>query len=232
MANNIKTNPEQKIVKVNKQPTDNTKRENYYAKINLVAMSNAAIDLDAGAFKLWIYFAKNQDNYEFALSSKDAAENFGLKKKQYDNAVAQLIDKGYLNQIAGLKYSFCEAPVVSKDNNEEEKENSVVSKGYNSVVSKGYNVDVSKGNNVLYPKDTRNITDTTDNTTNITKESLTAKAVKSSETIPAAKGTQNNPIVKEEDWFIDKHNELITCANGLFLYQDIFYKRGGNENVI
>ena len=64
------------------------------------------------------------------------------------------------------------------------------------------------------------------------EESLTAKAVKSSETIPAAKGTQNNPIVKEEDWFIDKHNELITCANGLFLYQDIFYKRGGNENVI
>ena len=76
----VKTNPKQKVVKVYKQPTNNEKKENYYAKINLNAMSAAACDLDAGAFKLWVYFAKNQQHYEFALSSTDAANNFGLKR--------------------------------------------------------------------------------------------------------------------------------------------------------
>lgn len=63
-------------------------------------------------------------------------------------------------------------------------------------------------------------------------ESLTAKAVKSSEIIPVAKGTQNNPIAKEKEWFIEKYNELQPCANGVYLYQGTFYKIGGNENVI
>lgn len=63
-------------------------------------------------------------------------------------------------------------------------------------------------------------------------ESLTAKAVKSSEIIPAAKGTQNNPIAKEKEWFVEKYNELQECANGVYLYQGTFYKIGGNENVI
>lgn len=63
-------------------------------------------------------------------------------------------------------------------------------------------------------------------------ESLTAEAVKSSEIIPAARGTQNNPIAKEKEWFVEKYNELQECANGVYLYQGTFYKIGGNENVI
>ena len=43
-------------------------------------MEQAARVLKAGAFKLWVYFAKNQNGYEFALSSKDALETFGIKK--------------------------------------------------------------------------------------------------------------------------------------------------------
>ena len=155
----VKTNPKQKIVKVYKQPTNNEKKENYYSKINLNAMNAAACDLDAGAFKLWIYFARNQQHYEFALSSTDAANNFGLKKKQYDNAVAQLIEKGYLVNTNGLKYNFNEIPDVSKGYNEESN---------SSDVSKRYNDDVSKRYNRMYPKDTRNTTTTTNN---ITEES-------------------------------------------------------------
>lgn len=155
----VKTNPKQKVVKVYKQPTNNEKKENYYAKINLNAMNAAACDLDAGAFKLWVYFARNQQHYEFALSSTDAANNFGLKKKQYDNAVAQLIEKGYLVNTNGLKYNFNEIPDVSKGYNEEAN---------SSDVSKRYNGDVSKRYNRMYPKDTRNTTTTTNN---ITEES-------------------------------------------------------------
>jgi hypothetical protein len=74
----MKTVPNQKIVEVIKEPCN---QNNYYARINLEAMTNAALDLEAGAFKLWIYFAKNQDEYEFALSSKATEENFGMKIK-------------------------------------------------------------------------------------------------------------------------------------------------------
>lgn len=144
--------PNQKTIKVEKQVCD---KNHIYTQFNLKAFEMAAVDLDAGAFKLWCYIAKNQNGYEFALSSSDAEKNFGLKKKQYDNAVKQLIEKHYLVVSKGYNYTFNEIPVVSKGNKD--------------VVSKGNNDVVSKGNNTLYPKDTRNITDTTINTTkNIT----------------------------------------------------------------
>lgn len=100
-----KTSSNQKVVKVNKEKCD---KANLYATINLEAMNRAAIDLDAGAFKLWIYFAKNQNDYQFALSSKDALETFGLKKRQYDNAIKDLITKGYLVNTNGNYYNFIE----------------------------------------------------------------------------------------------------------------------------
>ena len=142
----------QKVIKVEKQVCD---KNHIYTQFNLKAFEMAAVDLDAGAFKLWCYIAKNQNGYEFALSSSDAEKSFGLKKKQYDNAVKQLIEKHYLVVSKGYNYTFNEIPVVPKGNND--------------VVSKGNKDVVSKGNNTLYPKDTRNITDTTINTTkNIT----------------------------------------------------------------
>lgn len=75
---NIKTVPNQKVVSVKKEITD---EKHYYCKINLSALESAARDLQAGAFKLWIYFSKNQPNYTFALSSKEVEENFGIKIK-------------------------------------------------------------------------------------------------------------------------------------------------------
>ena len=103
------TVPNQKIVKVEKEPCGNG---NLYAAINLKAMEAAAQNLDAGAFKLWIYFAKNQNGYEFALSSKDAKDTFGLGKSQYDTAIKKLISSGYLTNIQGNQYTFSETPAL------------------------------------------------------------------------------------------------------------------------
>ena len=76
MANGKKV-PNQKEVVVNKEKCN---KENLYATINLAAMDKAAQDLKPNSFKLWIYFSKNQDNYEFALSSKAVERDFGIKK--------------------------------------------------------------------------------------------------------------------------------------------------------
>ena len=137
-----KTVPNQKIVKVNKEVCD---KQHLYTAINLEAMETAAQDLDAGAFKLWVYFAKNQNSYSFALSSKEVLESFGMKIKQYNNAVAELIEKGYLVNTKGNNYEFYEMPVITKSNN----------------------AVITKSNNELLPKDIRNNTDNTyiDNTT-------------------------------------------------------------------
>ena len=138
--NNIKTVPNQKIITVKKEKTD---KQNYYAAINLNALELAARDLQAGAFKLWIYFAKNQQNYCFALSNTAAEQNFGIKIKQYNNAIKELTEKGYLIKQNGYNYTFCEIP--------------------NNDIPKGNNEDNTKSKNAIIPKDIRNITDNTNN---------------------------------------------------------------------
>ena len=105
MSNDYQTVPNQKIIKVNKEICNSN---NYYAAINLNALENAATQLKSGAFKLWVYFAKNQDGYVFGLSNKAVAETFGIKKDQYDNAIADLIQKGFLIETSKNKYKFCE----------------------------------------------------------------------------------------------------------------------------
>ena len=110
-------------------------------------MELAARGLNAGAFKLWCYFAKNQSGYQFALSSADAEATMGIKIKQYNNAVDELIQKRYLVRSVdgGNHYDFYEvaqAVIPSQDNAVNTKEDKA-----------------------LYPCGTRNNTDTTIDTT-------------------------------------------------------------------
>ncbi len=147
MNNSFKTSPNQKTIQIKKEKTD---RNNYYAAINLKALESAAADLKSGAFKLWVYFAKNQDNYIFALSNKAVAETFGIKKDQYDNAIKELIEKGYLKEISKNYYVFNEL-----------KENTTFKNGEKPQLKEVKN---------LCEKQEKPITNITDNTINNTKE--------------------------------------------------------------
>lgn len=152
MSNIKKTVPHQKIVEVSKEICN---KENIYATINLEAMELAAQKLDAGAFKLWCYFAKNQNGYEFALSSKAAQDTFGIKIKQYNNAVDELIEKGFLVNTKGNNWIFNEKCVNTK------KDNAVNTKSNNAVIT--------KEDNSLLPKGIRN---NTNNIQNNTKDNI------------------------------------------------------------
>lgn len=143
--NDFRTVPNQKVITVKKEKTD---KNNYYATINLCALESASRDLQAGAFKLWVYFAKNQQNFTFALSSKAVEDNFGIKIKQYNNAIEELIKKNYLVCDKGNNYFFCEIP---------NKINTVITKEDNEVMT--------KSNKELLPKETRNNTENTNNNT-------------------------------------------------------------------
>lgn len=212
MANGKKV-PNQKEVVINKEKCN---KENLYATINLAAMDKAAQDLDAGAFKLWMYFAKNQNGYKFALSSKAVERDFGIKIKQYNNAIKELTDKGYLVHIQGDSYEFHELTVITKEDNVEIKENHVITKGNNDVITKEDNDVITKGNNTLLPKVIRNNTYNTINNTIDTTMAADAAA--------GASGQWESPIMVDQEWIIERYNDCAPCTNGIYKYQGKFYK--------
>jgi len=94
MSKNSKTVPHQRTIKVSKSTTDKTHK---YTINNLEALEKASKNLQTlGGFKLYMYLAKNQNEYEFALSSADFKEWSGLGLRAYTTAFEELKSKGYL----------------------------------------------------------------------------------------------------------------------------------------
>lgn len=100
----MKTVPNQRIIKIIKSPTD---KQHLYTANNLQALFEAMQNLKSlCGFKLYMYLAKNQNNYEFALSSQDFCESAGCSMSAYNTAFKELVEKGYLIQKAGSKTNF------------------------------------------------------------------------------------------------------------------------------
>lgn len=102
--------PNQKIMQINKQPCD---KNNPYGTINYKSMSEAMQTLCVGSktaapFVLWCYLAKNKPNAPFYASNVAFTKFTGLSKKSYDNAMAVLIEKGFLVKKEGRLYEFNE----------------------------------------------------------------------------------------------------------------------------
>lgn len=67
--------------------------------------------LKGETLKLWLYIAKNQDDFQFELSQKALSE-WGLKKDAYYSAKKKLIELGYLTPAreGSNIYIFSEIP--------------------------------------------------------------------------------------------------------------------------
>lgn len=106
----------QKSITVKKEECD---KQHYYTQINLNALFYAMKELSGDAFKLWVYFSKNQPNYSFDLSSKHAEETLSLSKRRYDNSIKELIDGGFLVDTntdpkeVKNQWTFYELPLVN-----------------------------------------------------------------------------------------------------------------------
>lgn len=206
------TVPNQKIVTVIKHKCD---KNNLYSTINLQVKREAAQNLDAGAFKLWNYFADNQSYYTFGLSRTAIENTYGIKKKQYDNGIQELIEKGYLVKIEGTnnQYNFYEAPWLENNKSAtwQQKDTTEQSDKNATQCSKD---TTSQQHLVTTPqcsKDTRNITDnTTQNNTKSTGQPQTSFEVSGGERDKV--NLKSLPGVKKE--------ELISAADGRFILQD------------
>lgn len=93
----------QNVVEVHKEPCD---KNNIYAMINIEAIQLAVKDLTPVQLEVWLYFAKNQAGYTFAVSPAAALQEFGIKKDSFQKAVQVLKEKKYLvnNPAKGKNY--------------------------------------------------------------------------------------------------------------------------------
>ena len=109
---NYNSNPNQRSITVHKEPTNNEKEDNYYAKINLNALHKAMSSLSAKAFELWIYLSKNQDNHFFWLSKVDFLSWSTFKQSTYYESFNELKDLGYLveRKKDNNQFDFYEMP--------------------------------------------------------------------------------------------------------------------------
>lgn len=99
--------PNQKIIIIN------------HHDYNPMDIQKAMISLNAGAFKLYMFFYIHPIE-TFPLSRNEIENNFGLKKKQYDNAIKELIDNHILIQVQSSNtYIFS---TISIDNKEDTKD--------------------------------------------------------------------------------------------------------------
>ena len=102
----IDTVPNQRVITIHKEPTN---RDNFYATLNLEALSEAVKDLQSQrGIKLYLYLAKNQSEYKTALSSSDFCEWAKCGMTEYNSAFKELEEKGYLINVAGTNtiYTF------------------------------------------------------------------------------------------------------------------------------
>lgn len=93
--------PNQHAIQIKKTDPDKT-----FIMLNSNTLQNAAINLSAAAFKLWVYFAQNKNDFIFALSPQAIQNTFGMKEKQYRNALKELIKKHYIVQENIQKYNI------------------------------------------------------------------------------------------------------------------------------
>lgn len=193
------TVPNQKVITVIKHKCD---KNNLYSTINLQVKREAAQNLDAGAFKLWNYFADNQSYYTFGLSRTAIENAYGIKKRQYDNGIQELIEKKYLVKVEGTnnQYNFYEAPWLENNKNAtwQQKDTAEQNDKNTTQCSKDTTSQQQKDTAPQCSKDTRNITyNTTFNNTKSVEPSQNSSEIPKSEKTKV--DTNKYPLISEEE---------------------------------
>lgn len=86
--------PNQRIISVKKAKAD---KNNLYAIFNLEALQRACnLLVSKAGFKLYVYCARHQNNFTFALSREDFMQYANVAETAYKTAVNELITYGYL----------------------------------------------------------------------------------------------------------------------------------------
>lgn len=77
-----------------------------FCQVPKEALYSAARNLSYGAFKLWLYFASNADNYTFDFSFAHAYQNLDISKSTRTRAINELQELRYLIDRGNNHYDF------------------------------------------------------------------------------------------------------------------------------
>lgn len=112
--------PNQRIIYIERE---SEKARTDYFKIGHSQLEQAASDLGANAFKLYIYLCDNKDSFRLELSSKHFINWSNTSDSTYDRAFKELKDKNYLIQSDDKKnvYLFVETSRDYDDRHKEDK---------------------------------------------------------------------------------------------------------------
>lgn len=99
------TSPNQRVVNVHRVKLDGN-----FLGINNDNWKAAARVLSAPAFKLYIYFASNKDDYKFALSPAALQSEIGMPRSTFYDQFRVLESHGFLVKGKGNMYHFYEVP--------------------------------------------------------------------------------------------------------------------------
>ena len=107
--NKYKNNPNQRTIRIQKEKCD---KNNKYSTINLEALQLAMKNLTNAQFKVWMFLAKNADNYNLEISPAEAAVYWGIRKTTMQETIRFFIKVGYLIPIdnSSTYYEFHEIP--------------------------------------------------------------------------------------------------------------------------
>lgn len=78
--------------------------------IGIDEIREAAKNLTPSGFKLYLYFAENEDGWEFNLSPKNFQKAYNLAESTYRKAKQELIDKGYIVEHKHNHFVFYSCP--------------------------------------------------------------------------------------------------------------------------
>lgn len=154
----------------------------------------------------------NTNTGDCFMTDKAFAELFNVSEKTISRGLKTLEDKGFITRATKNIKGGKERHILINIKNINSKlttDNLTVDEDLQASKSPltTDNLTVDNGQNDLIKDKLK------DNINNITKE-----------IVPEENGTQNNPIEVEKAWLVERYNELTQCANGLFYYQNKFFK--------
>lgn len=104
--------PNQKTVTVNKEQTYGK----IFASVHLDNIDHALAVLSPNTFKLWTFFAKNSNGYEFALYRTNVMKCCKFGASTYTKSIQELVNLKYLIPTKdGRGYDFYDTPQETGD---------------------------------------------------------------------------------------------------------------------
>lgn len=101
--------PNQRGIRIHRENIKNGNKEKFLA-VKYENIVYAMNDLSNSAFKVYVYFITNKDNYVMGISPASINKVTGVCLETARKAIRELETKGYIVMSQHLKYHFFEVP--------------------------------------------------------------------------------------------------------------------------